>query len=49
MSYHDTISHDFLDDQGVAHSQKIAYYQGTWKDEDILAEERKKYNEIEEY
>ena len=45
VNYHDTISHDFLDDQGVAHSQKIAYYQGTWKDEDILAEERRKYND----
>lgn len=45
VGYHDTISHDFLDDQGVAHSQKVAYYQGTWKDENILAEERKKYND----
>lgn len=25
VNYHDTISHDFLDDQGVAHSQKVAY------------------------
>ena len=44
VNYHDTICYDFLDDHGEGHTQKIAYYQGTWKDEDILEEERKKYN-----
>ena len=45
VSYHDVICHDYIDDQGVGHSQKIAYYQGTWKDEDSLTQERMIYNE----
>lgn len=45
VSYHDVICHDYIDDQGVGHSQKIAYYQGTWKDEDSLTQERMNYNE----
>ena len=43
--YHDVICHDYIDDQGVGHSQKIAYYQGIWKDEDGLTQERMIYNE----
>nr|DAI33020.1 MAG TPA: protein of unknown function DUF1424 [Inoviridae sp.] len=43
VSYHKKMRHDFVDQDGVLKDMSVDYYQGTWKDvEIIMGKERKK-------
>ena len=43
VSYHKKMRHDYVDEDGVLRDLIVEYYQGTWKDiELIMGKERKK-------
>ena len=45
IGYHSQVRHDYRDSEGIGHTQVVSYFQGRWKDGNIITLEREKDNE----